>query len=245
MQSLEMCLDTNPGPLERYCAKYEFSAENIQFLTQVRKWKANYERVVNHVSPQMRTDLYNLAVEIYVCFVEPRYSELTVNLESRIYKTLAEVFGSALIALNRRPSSHSSDVTPWERPTSWNEFEAALNGILPGNDGSESGHESISGFPFDKAIPMTSLSHVTSPNSTSQESLKSVSSTVYHGHDDGSLTISCEVPDSFDEKVFDAAEKSVRYMVLNNSWRNYQNALEKGSITSAHLIEPESGHGQA
>lgn len=36
-----------------------------------------------------------------------------------------------------------------------------------------------------------------------------------------------------DEKVFDAAEKSIKYLVLTNTWRKYINELGKGSARSS------------
>ena len=36
-----------------------------------------------------------------------------------------------------------------------------------------------------------------------------------------------------DDKVFDAAEKSIKYLVLTNTWRKYINDLGKGSSRSS------------
>src|SRR2546423_1071132 len=45
MQALEKTLLTNPTELLRFAAMKEFTGENIVFLTQVRDWKAGWNRL--------------------------------------------------------------------------------------------------------------------------------------------------------------------------------------------------------
>ncbi|MCJ1256066.1 hypothetical protein MMC24_003886 [Lignoscripta atroalba] len=241
MQALEQALDTNPSPLQRFAATREFAGENIHFLVTVRKWKANYNRTMHRhgeIPPSLRRQYFNEGVEIYVSYIDPRFSEFTVNLESHIYKSLARIFGVAVQVLQRRPSSIKSSATPWENEAA--EINASGEVLSPGNDGHESGNESTGNELLGKPIALSSIHRLNSSKTGSQEHIIPVSVTTTEAGNGDPLALHCDVPESFDGKVFDAAESSVRYMVLNNSWRNYNNALEKGSIRTDEFEVPSS-----
>ena len=230
MEALEKTLDTNPYPLQRFSALKEFAGENIQFLVKVRAWKAKYMNI-SHTSAKMSTEdrrrFFNEGLEIYISYIDPRYSEFTVNLESHIYKSLARVFGGALNILQRRPSSVKSSATPWEEdPANVNESRELFH-----SDGHESGNESMNG----SAHVLVDMPKGNMVKTSSQEAIIPVSAFLADGMSTNPLNLDCEIPPSFNGDVFDEAETSVRYMVLNNSWRNFNNAIEKGSIQVAEV----------
>ena len=256
MAALERTLDTDPDQLQRFAALREFAGENIRFLVSVRKWKTAYHRTLNRfgeMPPSSRRGYWNEATEIYISFIDPRFSEFTVNVESAIYKNLKGIFADAVVALERRPSSTLHETAPWEG----DDLERLTPGITPNGsknpmDNLHPQDDYLSAGQDTKAGSVSSLHNKSSFGAVSNESSEQIIPSPSLGldfkpRDDGSnvsggdalieptaaLVVDAPVPQHFDATVFDAAESSVRYMVLNNSWRNFQKAIERGEIRTS------------
>lgn len=102
-KALERCLEEDTSALLRFAAAKEFSGENVIFLNYVRDWKASWTKISeskpeydwNHDPQYHRLHLFKIAVEIYAVCVDLKTAEFPINIESRIYSHLTEVFGDA------------------------------------------------------------------------------------------------------------------------------------------------------
>ncbi|KOS44306.1 hypothetical protein ACN38_g4753 [Penicillium nordicum] len=113
--ALERCLEENSSALLRFAAAKEFSGENILFLNYVRDWKAAWEKIGEsspeydwNCDPQShRLHFFKIALEIYVFCVDMNLAEFPINIESRIYSDLLEMFGEAC-AYRNLPESYNT-----------------------------------------------------------------------------------------------------------------------------------------
>ncbi|KAJ5687599.1 hypothetical protein N7536_010218 [Penicillium majusculum] len=113
--ALERCLEENSSSLLRFAAAKEFSGENILFLNYVRDWKAAWAKI-GESSPEYdwtrdpqyhRLHFFKIALEIYVFCVDMNLAEFPINIESRIYSDLLEMFGEAC-AYRNLPESYNT-----------------------------------------------------------------------------------------------------------------------------------------
>ena len=219
MQALEIVLDSNPSHLLDYASRKEYSGENIKFLVVVRKWKATWNRTLKsfgEVPPPTMQQLYQSAIEIYLTYIDPRYSDFSVNLESRIYTNLHAVFVNTIRSLERRRSDTTAS-TPWEAQDPMESGAVSVSSSQ--RDGTSTENFNLASLP--KMSASESQDRIWPPNDTDKSAIA------------GHLASNSEVPESFDVHVFDAAEASVRHMVLHGTWRNYNKAVDRESIASA------------
>lgn len=228
MESLDECLSTNPDNLQMYASCMELNGENIIFLTRVLAFQRSctkaFQSTCNSTTDfcRARTSMFRIALSIFVSLVHARTATYPINIESIIYTRLDAIFGPAttLIARERYSRSasistgNSSSVTPWDEPH---------------GERDEHGNESY---------PMHSIGGDTAPRppqptfsrkgsrNESRERIVQVTAVV---NEDGSAAgvngadplEGVKVPADFDERVFDAAFKSVRYMVWTETWQRY------------------------
>ncbi|KAE8382443.1 hypothetical protein BDV26DRAFT_3799 [Aspergillus bertholletiae] len=112
IKALEKCLSEDPHTLLHFAAVKEFSGENIIFLNYVRDWKAAWANV-NESNPEYdwgrdpeyhRLQFFKIAVEIYCACVDLKTAEFPINVESRVYSHLTDMFGGAVQSCSRRMS---------------------------------------------------------------------------------------------------------------------------------------------
>ncbi|KAJ9654133.1 hypothetical protein H2201_009047 [Coniosporium apollinis] len=127
MRTLEMIIENDCEAFLNWVAEHDFTAECVLFLMRVRNfrrnWKAksvNLRRSSSQVSVQSNNDrprgldirdLYYEAAEIFFELVEPRTSEVPVNLSSRLINSLRLWFKDIECRgypFSRPPSSTSS-----------------------------------------------------------------------------------------------------------------------------------------
>ena len=208
MNALETALVKNSTPLLLFAALKDFSGENISFLNHVRDWKAAWNPAparkptgVRLEGEALRRHLFSLAVEIYSSFVSMRTSNFPVNLSSADQKELEAVFDSAA-ALIAGPGQENS-ATPFDI-------------------------ESISSV-GDKSGTVVAMSSISDSNSTdafierSSNHLSMIKRLNFHDLE-ARLPADIEVPISFSSSIFDNAEKSIKYMVLTNTWPKFVQA---------------------
>ena len=208
MDTLDECMQTNFDALQIYATTMEFNGENIIFLSKVldfkSKWVATFSRLDDNV--RARSLMYRTAVNIYISLIHSSTATYPINIEFPIYARLESIFGLAtsLVATKHRTSISStpgSAVTPWDEPA---EF-------MPNPAGTTSPDA------FDmKTIAMPATR--TSTNDSSEHIISLDDLTDPHDP-----LADFHIPAEFDQQVFDAAFKSIRYMVWSETWQRYQN----------------------
>lgn len=217
MDALEYALKKNPDPLQHFSALKDFSGENIAFLTSVSRWKTAM-RAGNVPAPAHDRDSisvagagatttpeaqqeqvreqFNQALRIYTEFVSQRDAEFSINISSADLRTLEEVFERAARAVHGDRQQAASSATP---------FEDWSGPRRPGSASCSS----------DKGIVMTGVSSSGSGGEGegyADDAASTIADKVYYWG---------EIPESFDETVFDEAERSIKYLVLTNTWPKF------------------------
>ena len=208
MESLEECLNTNYDSLQVYSSFHELNGENIIFLVRVlsfrKQWDVAFLRCADTKRATMT--LYRAALNIFVSLVHTNTANYPINIESPLYNALNAIFGEAteLVASKRTSSMTStpSAVTPWDEP-------AADSTSAHGEPGPESFHM------------VTMLSTPPTRGSTSNDSSEHIIAFNNPTNDSIDPLAGFHVPKDFDEKVFDNAYKSVKYMVWCETWQRY------------------------
>ena len=244
MESLDECLSGGSDGLQIYASCVELNGENIIFLTEVitfkRQWQQVFYGAPKSISESRlaRHNMFRQALNIFVTMVHSRTASYPINIESPIYNRLNTIFGpaTALVATHTTSSrtasfsTTSSNVTPWDdaHPPS----NHAISGIASTNE------EFLS-------VPMRAVSRYGSKypgqaNSSSEHIISTHEQDVEEG---GSLDNRIpdplegfKVPNEFDENVFDAAFKSIRYMVWSETWQRYMSWKQKPQRESIRRV---------
>ena len=210
MESLDECLMSNCDGLQVYASCMELNGENIIFLTKVlgfqRKWNMDFSKIRDFSRAGM--GMFRAALSIYVTLVHSDTASYPINIESPIYAKLESIFGAAtkLVASRRNsesPSTPISSVTPWDEPQSEPLVESSMlesPGTYPMRN------MSLSAPPARRSIDNDSREHIISLDDDPQDTLAGF-----------------KLPAEFDEHVFDAAFKSIKYMVWSETWQRYMN----------------------
>ncbi len=212
MESLDECLTTNWDGLQVYASCMELNGENILFLTRIlgfqRKWDMDFPKIRD--SSRARMGMFRAALSIYVTLVHSETASYPINIESPIYANLESIFGAAtkLVASRRSsesPSTPISSVTPWDEP----QQEPLVESSMLESSQQETypmRNMSLSTPPARRSIDNDSREHIISLDDDPQDSLAGF-----------------PIPAEFGEHVFDAAFKSIKYMVWSETWQRYMN----------------------
>ena len=209
MASLEKALIVNPRPLLVYAATKDFTAENIVFLMQVRRWKSTYSAASGfngRVTDEPRALLFASAVDIYTSCVNEKTAEYPINVEGPIRNALDAVFSRAVPEGKYTPNPDSGD--------------------------------------FDKTVEMMTMGRQSSNDSTNPIWEKgghtsSQKESMFAAHP-GVAPLGrsrARIPEEFNESVFDAAEKSIKYLVLTNTWWKFVSSVEAEGSTERLVLE--------
>ena len=218
MESLDESPSTNCDGLQVYASCMELNGENIVFLTKVlgfqRKWATDFSKIRD--SCRARMGMFRAALSIYVTLVHSDTASYPINIESPIYAKLESIFGAAtrLVASRRNsesPSTPISSVTPWDEPLQEPQNEFPM--FEPSRDTYPMRNISLSTPPARGSIDNESREHIISLDEKSQDSLAGF-----------------PIPPEFDDHVFDAAFKSIKYMVWSETWQRYLN-WKRSSVT--------------
>ena len=215
--ALEEALLSNPSPLLHFAATKDFTAENILFLLAVRDWKAKWAQLraipTADLKPETKRRLWVEAVEIYAYAVSERYAEFPVNIEGSLRKTLDQMFAAAVEVLvkfsnsgiRERDDDPYSTVTPFVTAPA----EFSLKNMSPITRELSNGSSSV---PSTRDLEIRGIE-------SSDVSINDGNPT----HDDRDEQVT--LPEGFGEGIFDAAEKSVKYLVVTNTWRKFVTAM--------------------
>ncbi|OQO03527.1 hypothetical protein B0A48_10191 [Cryoendolithus antarcticus] len=247
--ALDFALHQMSAPLLHFAATKDFSGENIVFLTSVIRWRAAWKQVprdtaTGAIAPAARSHLFSLALQIFTESVHEKTAEFPVNIEGYIRKDLLAIFEPAL-AEEKRLSGESGRA---RRAHAAFEHGAQQNGISLRQ---MRAHSQLRWDTSKQAATTTrgtngsstDLIAPPSPDQRSASHFDSTASTPYANEQDpfsfpphpavaplGEPEL--EVPAEFDERVFDAAEGSVKYLVLTNTWRKF---IEGGKKQYDHV----------
>ncbi|KAJ5397025.1 hypothetical protein N7509_005138 [Penicillium cosmopolitanum] len=208
-KALERCLEDDSSALLRFAAAKEFSGENIIFLNYVRDWKAAWAEI-NEQKPvydwkrdplHHRLHFFKIAVEIYAACVDLRIAKFPINIESRIYSDLTEMFGDAVQLIGQS---------------------------VPGGDGIRISPESYM-VPthrkkFSTVITLEEDTHALCLDAYPQESQSIM-------HIEPRLPHSVIVPLDFTASAFDKAERSVKNLVFTNTWPKFIDSDSSGDLS--------------
>ncbi|WPG97952.1 Hypothetical protein R9X50_00073500 [Acrodontium crateriforme] len=213
MASLEKALVINPTPLLHFAATRDFTAENIIFLMSVKEWKAAWASAprylgTDEVTEHARSQLYNMAVEIFLTSVHHQTAEIPLNLESSIVTQLDAIFAPNIPGGGSgKLIGEDSKVNPADTKHS----------IRPRLDVKTMPEQSRPVWdPKDFTNDSADAESGTHPPSISPIS---VASSEYEYFPRGA--VNSRIHSAFGESVFDAAEASTKYMVLTNTWRRF------------------------
>ena len=206
MDSLDECLEYNYDGFQIYAACIELSSENIVFLVKVLQFKKVWDATFSNTTiyaistdyARARIAMFRIALSIYVTLVHADTASYPINIESPVYAKLESIFGAAtaLVATTRRnsiSSTPSSAVTPWDEPPA----------PTPINENE---------FPM-HVMP----SRLHSGSNDSSDNIMRLEGPI----DPNDPLAHFDVPDDFNDFVFDKAFRSIRYMVWSESYQRY------------------------
>lgn len=230
MESLDSCLAGNHDGLQVYASCMELNGENIIFLTKVIAFtqqcqKAFYETCKSTSEfRRARTAMFRVGLSIFVSLVHSGTASYPINIESNIYAHLDHIFGpaTALVATtksSRSPSIatpvSSSKITPWDDP--------ADSTITADHEDTSAGYFTTAEN-NNTSYPMQPMGRKSRGNESSEHIVDVSENEVGAGGVNARTADPLEgvkVPGGFDERVFDAAFKSVRFMVWTETWQRY------------------------
>ncbi|KAH6633852.1 hypothetical protein B0J18DRAFT_514 [Chaetomium sp. MPI-SDFR-AT-0129] len=231
MAALEKVLDKNPEPLRQFSARRDFSGENIAFLTAVSEWKAALPADFAHdrftASEAGVREQFTRALRIYTEFISPRDAEFPINIAWTDLRKLQGIFERAARSVAASGSSNSA--TPFDDNATL--APPATGRAPPSRDsevhilGGHSDHHQSTPTLHSQNQP----THLRKPSNTT-----SIPLSVKFAHPDpldpqsaqaqaaNALPIyTGDIPEGFDAAVFDAAQASIKYLVLTNTWPKY------------------------
>ncbi|KAK1821174.1 hypothetical protein LTR12_004398 [Friedmanniomyces endolithicus] len=237
MAALEKALLINPTPLLHFAATKDFTAENIIFLLHVKEWRAAWRNAprdpqFDRVTPQAHRRLFNMALDIFAASISAHTAEFPVNLEGPTVHALARLFEPHMAASRSGTSgSDGSDqgtlVGSWEmshqphqRPRS-TAFDMEMTPSGPKLLWSPS-HDRKIGLLDVSITPVSQGSSIMAPSTAPAEGGENQDDEA----EKGNQPMLASVYPDIDERVFDEAEASIRYLVLTNTWRKFVKARE-------------------
>ncbi|KAL9606100.1 MAG: hypothetical protein Q9179_000726 [Wetmoreana sp. 5 TL-2023] len=236
MESLDECLAGNHDSLQVYASCMELNGENIIFLTRVIAFRQACQQVFQGSCSsrddfrRARNDMFCLGLSIFITLVHSRTASYPINIESQVYNRLDAIFGPATahVAMCKSPSRTSSlgttaSITPWDDPKA----------LSPVN----SPAEGLPAFPM-RTLTKSQPKYASDSNGSSEHMVGIAEQEVdgsgsLHGETEHGYPLEgFEVPGDFDDLVFDAAFKSIRYMVWSETWQRFKAWKEKSDDES-------------
>lgn len=220
MTALEHALRTNTTPLLEFAALKDFSGENVSFLTHVMDWRRRW------FTPKASTALHRrkqfIAVtHIYAQFISLEFSEFPINVSSRVYVALHQIFNDAAVLLHRSKrgsiaSFISDSATPFDDANTSEPPESPVD---------------YEYTPRHSAVNLDTLGRA---------NLRAASRMQEESQDD--VLAEFEIPEVFSEMVLDTAEGEIKYLVLTNTWPKFVNMGCDGRQLGVS-VDAEKGEG--
>jgi len=257
-EAFEFQIRHNIEPLFQFAAYQDFTAENIQFLREVRNFKRKWRRLTTRphtdkllISATDERIMYEDAARVYFELVCPETSKCSINVDSKTYYKLQAVFkglhydppGIDVPLRTLSPSSCDGKhdgicdvdvVAPWTTPL------FSKRSRSPVRQNSES--TVVADFGYEIADDLSLIAPARSKQSGSKktsitvevsEACTDVPSSSKFSSSDSPYGIS-GVPYCFDITVFDSAESSVKYLVYTNTWKSFVAGADVEGLVSIH-----------
>ncbi|ETI22891.1 hypothetical protein G647_04685 [Cladophialophora carrionii CBS 160.54] len=205
MASLERALADNPNPLLKFAATRDFTAENILFLMQVQRWKETYAsalRANNTLSESAKSQLFHSAVDIYMSRVNDKTTDFPINIESRVRQDLDTIFGPAVPTGRLDPDEDMSyyEAESWiKSPKTTSTFHMDNSAHSGASVETLTAIQVLMSFPVENHESIFPPHPGVAPLGESRAKMRA----------------------GFDEHVFDAAQRSIKYLVLTNTWQKF------------------------
>lgn len=216
---LDKVLATNPDPLLYFAATKDFTAENIVFLMQVRKWRDAWDLAprskvsemigADVVTAAARARLYTSAVQIFITCVHDETALFAINLDSEVRNNLIAFFGPAVPEIKEGRKQVHFDLECCQE-------SAELPGVPV--------TEKSKGYAITTLALPSDLSTATTPET--EEDI------VFFPHPSSQPgePRRLKVRSGFDRRVFDAAEAHIKRIVLQYTWPNFIKCGEEGLL---------------
>lgn len=214
-EELDLLLGGDMTSLLTFVLTQDYSAENILFLHQIRTWKAKWFQLAPNFTNtgSLRKHMYDCAIELYATYINIHSANFPVNLESAISYALDSMFSDAML-LSRHTGS-GNNIAPFESISDITLVNSESGTPTPTQMGSRSRRAlrrqviddfgaSFSGVMVERYIE------------TMLADLKRMS------EEPRSVSEDFGIPDGFNETVFDEAERSVKTLVLRDTWPKYR-----------------------
>lgn len=227
MAALEHVLDKNPEPLRQFSARRDFSGENIAFLTAVAEWKAalslEFVRHRYECDPDVVRRQFTRALRIYTEFISPRDAEFPINIAWHDLRKLQGIFERAARSTARNPVASGVDAATPFAEVDWKSSRGVPTrpaaAATPVRTSRDSESHILEPTTRPKTPPTPTGGHIAiqiAENAPAADALQltppsSSSPPDYQG----------DIPQAFDACVFDAAQASIKYLVLTNTWPKY------------------------
>ncbi|EXJ92790.1 hypothetical protein A1O3_01342 [Capronia epimyces CBS 606.96] len=225
MASLEKALAVNPYPLLYFAATKDFSAEHVLFLIQVRRWRQACDaapRIENEnaLTTSARARLFSSAVEIYTSRVNHKSTECPINIEAKIRRDLDAIFSPAVPTGHLVEKNEKIAVGFTSESQSQSHFQP-LSPIQQHMPPSTRTRHTARSNSEDTLFDEAATAAIEGPFTFTHPS--AMAETLFKPHPavsplGGARAI---IRPGFDEHVFDAAEASVKYLVLTNTWQKF------------------------
>lgn len=191
MGALEYVLERNPEPLQKFSALRDFSGENIAFLTSVNEWKSSLPSIVRNPD-RMRDDATQELVRERFNSALRIYTNFISARDAEFQVNLSSHDLKRLETVFETPARVLyGEKRAVDPATPFDNFGAAVEV----NSSASSAHGSDKCIMTDQIYDMGGIGD----------------KALYWG----------EIPEGFDETVFDDAEVSIKYLVLTNTWPKF------------------------
>ncbi|KAL2174195.1 uncharacterized protein P884DRAFT_294610 [Thermothelomyces heterothallicus CBS 202.75] len=271
MAALEHVLEKNPEPLRQFSARKDFSGENIAFLTAVSEWKnglpADFVRGRFDASPDAVREQFTRALRIYTEFISPREAEFPINIAWADLRKLQGVFERAarsVAAANpSSPVNRADAATPFADNNFVSPATAAAAAAAAGAGAAAVTMPGAAAVPNKAPPSRDSQVHIldrTEPEPVPEPARRTPPTSSRGNHIPLTVKIVTppptpptppppypvyegDIPEAFDATVFDAAQASIKYLVLTNTWPKYvreRRGSESGSSSGAPSVRARS-----
>ncbi|KAK1765842.1 hypothetical protein QBC33DRAFT_118190 [Phialemonium atrogriseum] len=225
MDALESVLERNPGPLREFSALRDFSGENIAFLTSVAKWKSSL-----HPSTRGGSSETAAAKEAKTAGTHDQTRREQFNGALRIYVDFISP-RDAEFSINIASNDLKSLEAVFEKPAR----------IMYGDKGAVNPVTPFDGFDFSSPPPSSSAADAKSLASSSSQGSSEKPPSI--AEEIGDKVQYCgDIPDEFNGSVFDDAERSIKYLVLTNTWPKFvkERRYSLDSVDSQFTLESQT-----
>lgn len=223
MASLEKALAVNPMPLLHFAAGQDFTAENIIFLMRVKEWRQAWNRSprqpgTREIDDAARSQLFRVAVDLYMTCVSDVTSEFPINVEGSVRTHLDSLFEHAVPEGKKRVSTESeTGLFDFDSNIDDSPIQAEVKRIALAREESDDSTVTL----WSNKSTASSIPEKPATVTTTKIVIEQRPTFPPHPAITPLGLARAQISPGFDHTVFDAAEASIKYLVLTNTWRKF------------------------